>query len=92
MALDEAAQLVASAVFPTAVQGLRDVNVKLWEFEKIQWKLYTDILTDVVQRNSITAISSSGSRRLPTTWRRRLRRSMRCSTISRRAGPPMPPR
>jgi hypothetical protein len=55
VALDEAAQAVAAAVFPSAVQGLRDVNVKLWEFEKLQWKRYTDILTDVVRRGSITA-------------------------------------
>ena len=54
VALDESAQLVASAVFPGAVQGLRDVNVKLWEFEKLQWKRYTDILTDVVRRGKIT--------------------------------------
>jgi hypothetical protein len=53
--LDEAAQLVAAAVFPSAVQGLRDVNVKLWDFEKIQWKRYTDILTGVVQRGSVSA-------------------------------------
>jgi ElaB/YqjD/DUF883 family membrane-anchored ribosome-binding protein len=55
VALDEAAQSVAAAVFPSAVQGLREVNVKLWEFEKLQWKRYTDILTDVVRRGSITA-------------------------------------
>ena len=54
VALDEAAQLVAAAVFPSAVQGLREVNVKLWDFEKIQWKRYTDILTDVVRRGNIT--------------------------------------
>jgi ElaB/YqjD/DUF883 family membrane-anchored ribosome-binding protein len=54
VALDEAAQLVAAAIFPSAVQGLRNVNVKLWDFEKILWKQYTDILTDVVQRGSIT--------------------------------------
>ena len=52
--LDEAAQLVAAAVFPSAVQGLRAVNVKLWDFEKVQWKRYTDLLTTVVQRGSIT--------------------------------------
>jgi hypothetical protein len=55
VALDEAAQLAASAVFPSAVKGIRDVNVKLWEFEKIQWKRYTDTLTTVVQRGAITA-------------------------------------
>jgi hypothetical protein len=52
--LDEAAQLVAAAIFPSAVQGLRDVNVKLWDFEKIQWKRYTDLLTDVVRQASLT--------------------------------------
>ena len=51
--LDEAAHLVSAAVFPSAVQGLRDVNVKLWDFEKIQWKRYTDLLNDVVQRGRI---------------------------------------
>jgi hypothetical protein len=53
VALDEAAELVAAAVFPSAVQGLREVNVKLWDFEKIQWKRYTDLLSDVVQRGRI---------------------------------------
>src|SRR5262245_36575875 len=51
--LDETAQLVAAAVFPSAVQGLREVNVKLWDFEKLQWKRYTDLLNDVVQRGRI---------------------------------------
>jgi hypothetical protein len=54
IALDEAAHLVAAAVFPSAVQGLREVNVTLWDFEKILWKQYTDLLTAVVQRRSIT--------------------------------------
>jgi ElaB/YqjD/DUF883 family membrane-anchored ribosome-binding protein len=51
--LDEAAHLLSAAVFPSAVQGLRQVNVKLWDFEKIQWKRYTDVLNDVVQRGRI---------------------------------------
>jgi hypothetical protein len=55
VALDEIAQLVAAAVFPSAVEGLRDVNVKLWDFQKIQWKRYTDILNDVVRRASISS-------------------------------------
>lgn len=54
VAVDEAAQLVAAAVFPSAVQGLREVNSRLWDFEKIEWKRYTDIFTAVLQRNSIT--------------------------------------
>ena len=53
VALDESAQLVAAAVFPSAVQGLREANVKLWDFEKLLWKRYTDILTDVVARGRI---------------------------------------
>ena len=54
VALDEASQLVAAAVFPSSVQGLRSVNVKLWDFEKLQWKRYTDILSAVVQSGRIT--------------------------------------
>ena len=53
VALDEASHLLAAAVFPSAVQGLREANVKLWDFQKIQWKRYTDILNDVVQRGRI---------------------------------------
>ena len=51
--LDEAAQLVAAAIFPSAVQGLREVNVKLWDFEKLLWKRYTDTLTEAVRRGDI---------------------------------------
>jgi hypothetical protein len=54
VALDEAAQSVASAIFPSAVRGLREVNVKLWEFEKILYKRYTDLLTDVVRAGRLT--------------------------------------
>lgn len=53
--LDERAQLVSAAIFPSAVQGLRRVNVKLWEFEPLQWKRYTGILTTVVQQKKITS-------------------------------------
>src|SRR5215213_7387954 len=55
VALDEASQLVAAAVFPSSVQGLRAVNVKLWDFEKLQWKRYTDILSAVVQSRRISS-------------------------------------
>src|SRR5688500_16866336 len=54
VAVDEAAQQLAAAIFPSAVQGLRDVNTRLWDFEKIEWKHYTDILTRAVQGNSVT--------------------------------------
>ncbi len=64
VALDEAAELVAAAVFPSAVQGLRDVNVKLWDFEKIQWKRYTDLLTTVVQSRKITSAQQLAIQRL----------------------------
>ena len=53
--MDEAAQLLAAAVFPSAVEGLRAVNVKLWDFQKIQWKRYTDVLNAVVQGRRITS-------------------------------------
>jgi len=53
--LDEAALTVASAVFPSAVQGLREANVKLWDFEKLIWKRYTDLLTKVVQSGKVPA-------------------------------------
>jgi hypothetical protein len=53
VAVDEAAQQLAAAIFPSAVQGLRDVNTRLWDFEKIEWKRYTDILTREVQRNRV---------------------------------------
>jgi hypothetical protein len=52
--LDERAQLVAAAVFPSAVQGIRAVNVKLWEFEPLEWRRYTDTLTTAVQRQRLT--------------------------------------
>jgi hypothetical protein len=55
VALDEASQMAAAAVFPSSVQGLRAVNVKLWDFEKLQWKRYTDILSAVVQTGRITS-------------------------------------
>ena len=51
--LDEAAQMVAAAIFPSAVQGLRAVNVKLWDFEKLLWMRYTATLTEAVQRGDI---------------------------------------
>lgn len=52
--LDERAQLVASALFPGAVDGLRAVNLKLWDFDKVLWKRYSDLLTRLVQRGELT--------------------------------------
>jgi hypothetical protein len=54
VAVHEAAQTLAAAIFPSAVEGLREVNTRLWDFEKIEWKRYTDILTETVRRNRIT--------------------------------------
>ena len=53
--LDERAQLVSAAIFPSAVEGLEAVNTKLFEFEPQQWKRYTDLLTKVVQQGTLTA-------------------------------------
>jgi hypothetical protein len=52
--LDERASLLAAAIFPAAIQGLRKVNVKLWDFEKLLWKRYTDLLTELVQNGRLT--------------------------------------
>jgi hypothetical protein len=54
VALDEASHMLASAVFPSAVKGLRAVNVKLWDFQKIQVANYGRILETVVRDRKIT--------------------------------------
>jgi hypothetical protein len=54
VAVHEAAQGLAAAIFPGAVEGLREVNTRLWDFEKIEWKRYTDVLTEAVRQNRIT--------------------------------------
>ncbi len=54
LGLRDAAQLIAAAVFPSAVAGLLDVNEKLWEFQRIESGRYDQIFADVVRRNSIT--------------------------------------
>ena len=55
VALDESAQLVAAAVFPSAVQGLREVNVKLWDFDKQLWIEYGGIFNRVLARAKLTS-------------------------------------
>ena len=52
--LDERAQLLAAAIFPSAVEGLDAVNLKLFEFEPQQWKRYTDLLARIVQQGKLT--------------------------------------
>jgi len=53
--LDEAAQSVAAALFPSAIDGLRDVNVTLWEFEPLLWREYTGRFAEAVQSRGLTS-------------------------------------
>ena len=52
--LDEAAQGVASALFPGAVEGLGDVNVALWDFDRVLWLEYTTRFRDAVRDGALT--------------------------------------
>lgn len=54
VALDEAAQGVASALFPGAVEGLGDVNVALWDFDRVLWREYTTRFRDAVREGTLT--------------------------------------
>ena len=52
--LDEAAQGVAAALFPGAVEGLGDVNVALWDFDRVLWREYTTKFRDAVREGKLT--------------------------------------
>ncbi len=52
--LDETAQGVAAALFPGAVEGLGDVNVALWDFDRILWREYTTKFSDAVRDGRLT--------------------------------------
>jgi len=52
--LDESAQGVASALFPGAVEGLGDVNVALWDFDRVLWREYTTKFRDAVRDGALT--------------------------------------
>jgi len=52
--LDEAALGVAAALFPGAVEGLGDVNVALWDFDRVLWREYTTRFRDAVQSGQLT--------------------------------------
>lgn len=52
--LDEAAQGVAAALFPGAVEGLGDVNVALWDFDRVLWREYTTKFRDAVRDGELT--------------------------------------
>ena len=54
VSLDEAAQGVASALFPGAVEGLGDVNVALWDFDRVLWREYTTRFRDAVRDGDLT--------------------------------------
>lgn len=51
--LHEAASRIAAALFPSAVQGLREANVKLWEFQKLQRPRYGEIMAGVVREQTL---------------------------------------
>lgn len=63
--LDEAAQKVASAVFPSAVKGLRAVNAKLRDFGEPRRK-YGEILQTVVRGRKITQQQQAEIERIGT--------------------------
>ena len=52
--LEERAQTVAGALFPSAVQGLNLVNSKLWEFSRLQMSRYRRILGKVVEEEKLS--------------------------------------
>ena len=53
--LDEAAHDVAAAVFPGALEGQREVNDALWDFEPLLWRAYTSRLADAVHARALSA-------------------------------------
>lgn len=53
--LEERAQGVAGALFPSAVQGLNRVNSKLWEFSRLEMSRYRRILDRIAQEGKLTA-------------------------------------
>lgn len=52
--LHDASSLVAAALFPSAVQGLREANVKLWDFQKIQRPRYGEIMATVARQQNLS--------------------------------------
>src|SRR5690606_24577224 len=54
VALEEAAAALASATFPSAVDGLAAVNRALWDFRGPLWVAYERVLADVVGRGTLT--------------------------------------
>lgn len=54
VALHESAQLVAAALFPSAVQGLREANVALWQFQRLQRHEYGEIMARVARAQTLS--------------------------------------
>jgi hypothetical protein len=52
--IDEAAQGVAAALFPGAVDGLGEVNIALWDFDRVLWREYTARFRDAVRDGTLT--------------------------------------
>lgn len=57
--LEEAASALATATFPSAVQGLSAVNRALWDFQGPVWKAYERKLGEVVGRRTLTPLQVS---------------------------------
>jgi hypothetical protein len=55
VALDECAQLVAAALYPSAVQGLNKANSKLWEFQRRLIGRYELDLAELERDGQLTA-------------------------------------
>jgi hypothetical protein len=53
-ALEERAKRVAMALFPNAIQGIRDINRTLWNFRLIALQ-YDQVFADEVAKNRLTA-------------------------------------
>ncbi len=54
--LEERAQLVAGALFPSAVQALNFVNSKIWEFSRRQMTRYRRILNEGIQSEELGGV------------------------------------
>lgn len=54
-ALEEAASSLATATFPSAVEGLAAVNRALWDFRGLVWTAYERKLAEVVARRSLNS-------------------------------------
>ncbi len=52
--LEEQAQALAGATFPSAAQGLEKANEKIWDFTRVQWTRYERVLADMVLRRRLS--------------------------------------